>query len=103
MKTTIATIVIAATIATTLSPAQAGMIGLGGAQNATGTSEQLVHKTRGRGTALALGILAGAVIAGAAANANRAASRRARICRKWLGSCNAGSERSCWKFDTKCR
>lgn len=100
MKTTIATIVIAATIATTLSPAQAGMIGLGGAQTATETSEQLVHKTRGRAAAAALGFLAGAMIAGAAANAS---SRRVRICRKWLRSCNHGSERSCWKYDTKCR
>lgn len=100
MKTTIATLVIAASIATPMSPAHAGMAGLGSAHNAAASSEQLLHKTRGRAAAAALGFVAGAMLAGAAANA---ASRRARICRKWLRSCNYGSERSCWKYDTKCR
>ena len=103
MKTTIATLVIASTIATSLTPAQAGMISLGGAQRAADTTEAIIHKTKGRGTALAAGMIAGMLMMGAAASASRAASRHANICRRWLNSCNNGSERSCWKYDTKCR
>lgn len=103
MKATIATLVIASTIATSLTPAQAGMISLGNAHKASETTESMVHKTRGRGVALATGLVAGMVLMGAAASANRAASRRARVCRRWLSRCNSGSERSCWKYDTKCR
>ncbi|MGI9410436.1 MAG: hypothetical protein ACR2OV_10215 [Hyphomicrobiaceae bacterium] len=103
MKSTIATIVMAASILTAQAPAEAGMAGLAAPQKSASTSEQLIHKTGRRGRRAA--IIAGAVILGiAAAEASRRrSSRHYRRCRRWLDRCDRGYEAACWKYDSRCQ
>ena len=103
MKSTIATIVMTASILTAQAPAEAGMVGLTAVQKGAATSEQLIHKTGSRGRRAA--IIAGAVILGiAAAEASRRSnSRHYRRCRRWLDRCDRGNEAACWKYDARCQ
>ena len=102
MKSTIATLIVAASILTMHAPAQAGMAGLANAPTGMKTSENFIHQTGSRGRRAAW--IAGAVILGlAAAEASRRSTRHERRCRRWLNRCDRGYEQACWKYDTRCQ
>ena len=97
---------------------------LGGAANAQSTtlpsvesdpSNSLLHPTGGREGAFAAGVAIG-VLGGLAvprpprrydyddledARYDRYHKHR-RLCRRWRWMCHDGSERACWKYDTRC-
>ncbi len=101
MRNTITAVIAATLIATSFSPANAGMAGLKAAEANAQMSESMVQKTRGRGFWIGVGALAAtAVIVGAS---SAQARRHARQCRRWARKCNRwGNERACWKLDTRC-
>mgnify|MGYP001816342882 FL=1 len=78
-------------------------------------SNGLLHRTGGREGAFAAGVAIG-VLGGLAvprpprrydyddledARYHRYREHR-RLCRRWRWMCHDGSERACWKFDTRC-
>ena len=101
MRKTIITAIAATLIATSFSPANAGMAGLNAAGAAAQTSENMIEKTRSRGFWIGVGALATTAIIVGTANAR--ARRHARRCNRWARQCNRwGNERACWKLDTRC-
>jgi len=100
MRNTITAVIAATLIATSVSPASAGMAGLKGAEATTQTTDNMIEKTRSRGFWIGVGALATTAIIVGSSRAH--ARRQARRCNRWARKCNWGNERACWKLDTRC-
>ncbi len=115
MKKFLAIAAAASLVALAHTPAQAGAVSPLAAKSAapaTSSDAGLVHNVRGRGRGFATGLVIGLGVVGAIA-ASRAHAHRyheerherwehERRCRRWYHSCNAGSDRACWRFETRC-
>ena len=94
--------------ATTALPAQAKMAGMSSAASNISTSNQFIHKAGRRGRHIAAGVVIGLGVLGAIAASNAHAqghyyeTRFERRCRRWHRRCVHGSDRACYKFDTRC-
>ena len=112
MKTIIATLAATAIIGFAAhAPAQAGMASIKAATPAaTAAQSGIVHQVRGRrgrfGAGLIIGLGVASALAASSAYAHdryySARYERERRCRRWFRQCNHGSDRACWKFESRC-
>lgn len=102
----------AAVLVAGAAPAQAQFSGLSSAEALAGTSN-LVQKTgrrARRNRRIAAGVALGVLGAVAATHyyqsqqyqRERRYWRHQRRCQRWLRWCRNGSDRSCWRYDTRC-
>ncbi|MEM8976947.1 MAG: hypothetical protein AAGD43_33260 [Pseudomonadota bacterium] len=106
MKKTIAIIATAATLMIASAPSQAaGMTALKALGDGAGTADTLVQKTGRRGriaAGIALGIAGAAIAHHAYRHHHYRPSRWERRCRRWARRCDWGSDRACYKYETRC-
>ena len=100
MRNTIITAIAATLIATSFSPANAGMAGLKAADTPSPAAQSMVQKTKSKAFWIGVGALATTAIIVGSYRAH--ARRHARRCNRWARKCNWGNERACWKLDTRC-
>ncbi len=100
MRNIIITAITATLVATSFSPANAGMAGLKAGEANAQMSQSMIEKTKSKAFWIGVGALATTAIIVGSQRAH--ARRHARRCNRWARKCDWGNERACWKLDTRC-
>jgi hypothetical protein len=98
MNKLIATLVAAAMLSATLSPAFASDRG----KEVKPVANVTVKGHHDHRAKVAAGLAFGAVLIGAVIASRIEAENAESSCRTWRNSCRYGSERACYKYDTRC-